>query len=203
VEVVEFLAAVFLPGPTERGSVVEVVDVEVDVVVSPLAVLGGVCGDNVAGGEVVGTVLGTLPDGDPGVVVLVVDELLVTTGWTEVAGRVVVVCGTELLVDAVAVDVVGPVVGVVIVVDVVVVAEDVGTVVVVVDVVVVTPVPVVVVAAVVVVTADDGGSTGVVKEVGSASAVSLGVTNAPRARPVAKSAPPDVATSRASHLLEL
>ena len=68
---------------------------------------------------------------------------------------------------------------------------------------VVRPVVVVVVAAVVVVADDDGGNSGVDNDVVSASAVTLGETKAPSARPVANTAPPDVATSRASHLLKL
>ncbi len=61
----------------------------------------------------------------------------------------------------------------------------------------------VVVAAVVVVAGDEGGISGVDNDVVSASAVTFGETKAPRARPVANTAPPDVATSRASHLLKL
>jgi hypothetical protein len=158
-------------------------------------------------------VTGADPVGASGVVVLVVEELVVVPGAPAWTGDVVVV-DVDVLDDGAVVDV-GEVVEVLevaepvvvgagVVVEVVV-AGDVGTVVVVLEVVVVGPVlvVVVVVAAVVVVTDDDGGSNGVDSGVASASAGTFGTASIPSARLMAKSAPPDVAASRASHLLEL
>jgi hypothetical protein len=201
---VELLGTAVVAGPTRPGSVVDVIEVVVDV--APLAVLDGVWGDDVPEVDVVGAVVGTAPGGVSGTVV-VVDEVLVTTGWSVGVGKLLVVDGTEVVDSGVVVEVVGLVVVVVVVVGSVVVDDVVGTVVVVVvvGVVVVRPavVVVVVVAAVVVVADDDGGNSGVDNDVVSASAVIFGETNAPSARPVANTAPPDVATSRASHLLKL
>jgi hypothetical protein len=199
---VELLGTAVVAGPTRPGSVVDVIEVVVDV--APLAVLDGVWGDDVPEVDVVGAVVGTAPGGVSGTVV-VVDEVLVTTGWSVGVGKLLVVDGTEVVDSGVVVEVVGLVVVVVVVAGSVVVDDVVGTVVVVVvvGVVVVRPVVVVVVAAVVVVADDDGGNSGVDNDVVSASAVTLGETKAPSARPVANRAPPDVATSRASHLLKL
>ncbi len=195
---------------TTSGTVVEVVDVEVKVVVVPSGALDGVSDGSVPSRELVVVVAGTDPVGASGVVVLVVGELVVVPGSPVWTGGVVVV-DVEVLGDAPVVEVVEVaeevtepvVVGAGVVVEVVA-AGDVGTVVVVLEVVVVAPVLVVVVAAVVVVTDDDdGGSNGVDIGVVSASAGTFGATSVPSARPMAKSAPPDVAASRASHLLEL
>lgn len=158
-------------------------------------------------------VAGTDPVWASGVVVLVVVGLVVVPGSPVWTGDVVVV-DVELLDEGAVVEVVEVVVveevaepvvvGPGVVVEVVV-ADEVGTVVVVLEVVVVAPAPVVVVvAAVVVVTDDDdGGSNGVDIGVVSASAGAFGMASVPSARPIAKSAPPDVAASRANHLLEL
>jgi hypothetical protein len=207
---VELLGTAAVAGPTRPGSVVDVPEVDVDV--APLAVLEGVWGDDVPGVDVVGPVVGTAPGGVSGTVV-VVDEVLVTTGWSVGVGKLLVVDDTEVVDSGVVVEVVELVVVVVVVAGSVVVDDVEGSVVVVVVVVVgvvvgvvvvvVRSVLVVVVAAVVVVADDDGGNSGVDNDVVSASAVTFGETNAPSASPVANKAPPDVATRRASHLLIL
>jgi hypothetical protein len=201
------LDVVLVVGLSMPASVVGVTEVEVVAEVAPLAVLAGVWGANVPEVEVVAIVLGTAPGGVLGAVVLVVEELLVLVGWSVGPGRpVVVVAGSADVLDVVGtVVVVTPVVvvelaGVVVVVTPVV---DVGTVVVVAGVVVVKPAPVVVVAAVVVVTDEVGENVGDGTDVASALAATFGTTKVPSARPVANSAAPEVATSRASHLLEL
>jgi hypothetical protein len=206
---VESSGAAVVVEPAKPGSVVDVIELVVDE--TPLAVLEGVWGDDVPVVDVVDAVLGTAPGGASGtVVVVVVDEVLVTTGWSVGAGRLVVVDGSEVVDNGVVVvvEVVGLVVVVVAVVDDTEVVEDVvgAVVVVVAGVVVVKPVlvvVVVVVAAVVVVADDDGGNSEVDSDVVSASAFTFGAANDPRARLVANRAPPDVATSRASHLLKL
>jgi hypothetical protein len=195
---------------TRSGTVVEVVDVEVNVVVVPFGVLGGVSDGSIPDGKLVVVVAAAGKVGAPGVVVLVVEGLVVVPGSPVWTGDDVVV-DVEVLGDGAVVEVVEVaeeveeatepvVVGGGTVVEVVVAGVD-GTVVVVLEVVVVAPVLVVVVVApVVVVTDDDGGvDIGVV----SASAGPFGTASVPSARPMAKSAPPDVAASRASHLLEL
>ncbi len=205
---VELLGAAVVAGPARPGSVVDVIEVDVDV--APLAVLEGVWGDDVPEVDVVGPVVGTAPGGVSGTVV-VVDEVLVTTGWSVGVAKLPVVDDTEVVDSGVVVEVVGLVVVVVVVVGSVDVDDVEGSVVVVVvvgvvvvgPVLVVVVVVVVVVAAVVVVADDDGGNSGVDNDVVSASAVTFGETKAPSARPVANTAPPDVATSRASHLLKL
>lgn len=160
--------------------------------------------------------VGTAPGGASGTVVLVVEELPVTVG-SPVGGGELVVDEAEEVDTGVVVDVVAPVVVVPVVVGVVVVGVvvvvvvevegDVGTVVVVLSVVVVAPVVLVVVAPVVVVTDDNvrdgGGDEGGDKGVVSASAITFGTTNVARARPTPTTALPDIATSRASLLLEL
>ncbi len=220
VEEVELDDVVCLVGPTAWASVVGVVD-DVDAIVVPSAVLGGVLGGKVAPDELVGVIVGTVPDGASGMLVLVVDEVPVMVGSPVGAGALAVVDDVEVDVEVVdngVVDeVVAPVVvGTVVVVVGVVVVEvevegdgdgDVGTVVAVLRVVVVAPEVVVVVAPVVVVTEDSvndgGGDEGGDGTVVSASAVTFGTTNVARARPVATTALPDIATSRASLVLDL
>ena len=207
---VVFVAGLSLPasvvGVTEVVGVVEVPPVAPVVPVAPVAVRGGVWGANVPEVGVLTAVLGTAPGGVLGAEVLVVDELLVMVGWSVGVGRVdvVLVGSTDVLDDAGTVVVVTPVVEVVLAGVVVVVAPvvEVGTVVVVTGVVVVNPLLVVVVTAVVVVTDDVGANVGL-DDVVSATAATLGATNAPSARPVANSAAPPAAARRASHLLEL
>lgn len=200
-------------GLTTCGIVVDVV--EVDVVVVPLAVLGGVWGATRPVVVVVGEVLAVAPGGVCGAVVLVVDGLVVSVcspaaAPVEVGVLVVVLEDAEVLDDGVVLELVAVVVlAAVVVGDVVVVTDDVGTVVVVLGVVVVTLVlvVVVVVAAVVVVAEDDGGNngvdSGVDSEVVSAAAGPSGSSATVKPRPVTNTAPQNVATSRGSHLLEL
>ncbi len=127
---VELLGTAVVVGPTWPGSVVDVIEVDVDV--APLAVLEGVWGDDVSEVDVVGAVVGTAPGGVSGTVV-VVDEVLVTTGWSVGVGKLLVVDDTEVVDSGVVVEVVGLVVVVVVVVGSVVVVDDVeGSVVVVV-----------------------------------------------------------------------
>jgi hypothetical protein len=225
---VELDDVVRLVGPTAWARVVGVAD-DVGATVVPSAVLGGVLGGRAPPDELVEVLVGTVPDGASGMVVLVVDEVPVMVGPPVGAGEVVVVDDVEGdveddvevvdsgVVDEVVALVVGPVVVVVEVevevegeveVEVEVEADgDAGTVVAVLRVVVVTPAVVVVVAPVVVVTEDSvndgGGDKGGDGTVVSASAVTFGTTNVARARPVATTALPDIATSRASLVLEL
>ncbi len=110
---VELLGTAVVAGPTRPGSVVDVIEVVVDV--APLAVLEGVWGDDVPEVDVVGAVVGTAPGGVSGTVV-VVDEVLVTTGWSVGVGKLLVVDGTEVVDIGVVVEVVGLVVVVVVVV---------------------------------------------------------------------------------------
>ncbi len=218
IEEVELDDVVCLVAPTAWASVVGVVD-DVDAIVVRSAVLGGVLGGKVAPDELAGVIIGAVPDGASGMVVLVVDEVLVMVGSPVGAGALVVVddvevVGNGVVDEVVALVVVGTVVVAVGVVVVVVEVEgdgdggDVGTVVAVLRVVVVVdPEVVVVVAPVVVVTEDSvndgGGDKGGDGTVVSASAVTFGTTNVARARPVATTALPDIATSRASLVLEL
>ncbi len=130
---VELSGTVVVVGATRPESVVDVTELVVDE--APLAVREGVWGDCAPEVDVVEAVLGTAPGGASGtVVVVVVDDVLVTTGWSVGVGKLVVVGGTEVVGnDGVVVEVVGLVVVVVLVVDdTVVVDEVVGAVVVVV-----------------------------------------------------------------------
>jgi hypothetical protein len=201
-------------GFTRFGRVVDVV--EVDVVLVPLTVLGGVFGTGGRGDVVVVEVLGVAPGGVCGTVVLVVGGLVVLVcspagAPVEEEVPVVVVEDVDVLADGVVVELVALVTAVDVVVDdVVVVTEDVGTVVVVsvvLGVVVVRLVLLVVVAAVVVVTEDEGGSkgedNGVDSDVVSAPAAPSGTTAIAKPSPVTNSALQNVARSRAGHLLEL
>ena len=123
VEEVELDDVVCLVGPTAWASVVGVVD-DVDAIVVATAVLGGVLGGKVAPDELVGVIVGTVPDGASGMVVLVVDEVPVMVGSPVGAGALVVVDDVEVVDNGVVDEVVAlVVVGTVVVVVGVVVVE--------------------------------------------------------------------------------
>jgi hypothetical protein len=197
-------------GFTTCGMVVDVVEVGVMgvvvvVVLLPVTVLGGVWFAWAPAPDVVGTVLGTAPGGVCGLVVVVVGKLVALVGSPAGAEVLVVDDGADVVDEAVVVDVVELVVAgdVVVVVPVVVVTDEVGTVVVALVVVVVAATVVVVAGAVVLVVVDDGGCAGVDKGVVSASAGPPGTNIMARPSAVVNTAAQNVATSRASQLLEL